>query len=49
MVLTLDKFHFEISGNAFNDEHPENTKDISFILIVFHFEILGNSFKYEQL
>ena len=41
-------FHFEISGNLINDEHPLN-KLLTFLkLIVFHFEISGNSDKDAQ-
>ena len=35
-------FHFEISGNDNNDEHPQNIALISLALDIFHFEISGN-------
>ena len=41
---TLLVFHFEISGNDINDEHPLNILLILETLFVFHFEISGYDF-----
>ena len=43
-MIILLVFHFEISGNCFNDEHSRNNPEISLILFVFHFEISGKLF-----
>ena len=41
MLITFFVFHFEISGDVFNDIHPQNIKLISITFSVFHFEISG--------
>jgi len=48
MLFTLIKFHFEISGNDFNEEHPKNNPLILLALFKFHFEISGNDFNEEH-
>ena len=42
ILLTLEIFHFEISGNDDNDEHPQNIKLMLSTFEIFHFEISGN-------
>ena len=39
--MTLDVFHFEISGKEDNELHPLNILDIFLTSDVFHFEISG--------
>ena len=48
MLITLIIFHFEISGNDFNDEHSSNIPSILLIFFKFQFDISGNYFKEEQ-
>ena len=48
ICFILSVFHFDISGNNFNELQPEKTKLISTIFNVFHFEILGKNYKLEQ-
>ena len=45
---TLQVFHFEISGNAFNEEYPKNKPIIDVTFSVFHFEISGKDFNEEH-
>ena len=42
--LTLEIFHFDISGNDSIDLQPKNILFISVTLDVFHFDISGNTF-----
>ena len=48
MFIILFVFHFEISGNLVNDEHPRNILLTFLMLMVFQIEISGNSNKDEQ-
>ena len=42
MSLIFDIFHFDISGNDFNEEHSLN-KSVKYIFLsIFHFDISGN-------
>ena len=41
-------FHFEISGNSFNEQQQENRKRIFITFLVSYFEISGNVFSEEQ-
>jgi hypothetical protein len=41
-------FHFDISGNSSNEEHPPNIPEILLVLDKFHFEISGNDFNDEH-
>ena len=41
ILLTLEVFHFEISGKLDNDEHPLNIEYIMVTLSVFQLEISG--------
>ena len=43
MSLILVVFHFDISGNSFNDLQFANVKLILFTLFVFHFDISGKT------
>ena len=49
ILLTLEVFHFEISGNDDNDEHPLNIRLILLTLEVFHFDISCNDDNDEHL
>ena len=42
-------FHFEISGNDLNEEHPENILLILLTFSVFHLDISGKEINDEQL
>ena len=42
ILLTLDIFHFEISGKYFKDVHFLNNNSNDSILLVSHLEISGN-------
>ena len=46
--MTFLVFHFDISGNNFNEEHPPNILLIFLTFIVFHIDILGNDFNEEH-
>ena len=48
MLVTLSKFHFEISGIDTNDEHSLNILYISTTLLVFHLEISGKEINLEH-
>ena len=48
LSITFDVFHFEISGNDINEEHPLNKLHISVTLEVFHFEMSGNDINDEH-
>ena len=47
--ITFFVFHFDISGNDFNDEHLLNNKCILVIFLVSHFDMSGNNLTNEQL
>ena len=49
ILITLLVFHFDISGNDFNDEHLKNKSSMQLTLPVFHFEISGNDFNDKHL
>ena len=42
IYLTLEVFHFDISGNDINELHSKNIKFIYLTLEVFHFDKSGN-------
>ena len=42
ILVTLEVFHFDISGNDDNEVHQPNIQLISVTLEVFHFDISGN-------
>ena len=42
--LTLEVFHFDISGKDFNEQHPLNIQLISVTIEVFHSDKSGNDF-----
>ena len=42
IFLTLLVFHFDISGNDFNDKHLQNILLLFVTLLVLHFDISGN-------
>ena len=41
VLVTLEIFHFEISGKDDNELHSQNIKFILVTLEIFHFEISG--------
>ena len=47
ILVTFDKFQFEISGKFLNDAHLPNKEEMFFILLVFHFDIFGKIFNEE--
>ena len=42
ILLILEVFHFDKSGNDINELHPENIESINLTLEVSHFDISGN-------
>ena len=42
ILVTLEVFHFDISGNDDKEPHPENIDNILVTLKVFQFDISGN-------
>ena len=42
ILITLEVFHFDISGKDFNELHSSNKELISVTFEVFHFDISGN-------
>ena len=42
ILLTLEVFNLDISGNDINEEHPPHLKLIFKTLQVFHLDISGN-------
>ena len=49
ILLILEVFHFDKSGNDINELHPENISLIYLTLDVFHFEISGNDINESHL
>ena len=48
MLVTLMVFHFDKSGNDFNDVQSSKIQAISSVLSIFHFDISGNHFNLEH-